>query len=84
MALVFRSCLLMTPVLPIRSCLTFFQTHSSGLSSGEYAGQEEQPQPAVGGGDEPLRGPRSVGGVTVQDGVDRAGGVVQQLSAELG
>ena len=29
----------MTPVLPIRSCFTFFQTHSSGLSSGEYPGR---------------------------------------------
>ena len=30
-ALDFRSCLLVTPLLPMRSCLTFFQTHSIGF-----------------------------------------------------
>jgi hypothetical protein len=39
MALALRSSLLATPALPIRSCLTFFQTHSSGFSSGEYPGR---------------------------------------------
>ena len=40
MALDLRPALLVTPVLPIRSCLTYFQTHSSGLSSGEYPGRK--------------------------------------------
>ena len=40
MALALRSSLLVTPVWPMRSCLTFFQTHSSGFSSGEYPGRK--------------------------------------------
>jgi len=37
-----RSSRLLTPALPIRSCFTFFHTHSSGLSCGEYAGKKNK------------------------------------------
>jgi hypothetical protein len=48
MTLLLRSSRLVTPVLPMRSCSTFFQTHSSGLSSGEYPGRKNSlSQPSV-------------------------------------
>src|SRR6266550_4776740 len=34
------SSLLRAAILPTRSCLMFFHTHSSGLSSGEYGGRK--------------------------------------------
>src|SRR5512135_2916565 len=49
-----------------------------GVEFGCVAGQEHQLQPAVGGGDERRGRGGAVGGVAVDDEVDRPVGVVQQ------
>ena len=46
-------------------------------------GQHEQPQPPVGGLDELLHGLAAVGGVAVDDQVDRPIGVSEELASEL-
>jgi hypothetical protein len=54
-----------------------------GVELRGVGGQHEQLESAVGGGDEVLHGLRAVGGVAVDDQVDRAVGVGEQLAAEL-
>jgi hypothetical protein len=54
-----------------------------GVELWGVGGQHEQPQPALGGGDECGDGLGAVRGVAVDDQLDRPVGVVDQLLAEL-
>src|SRR6476661_6368774 len=65
------------------SCFTFFQTHSSGLSSGEYPGQEEQLQPTIERCDVLFHRGRLVHTEVVQNQEHRARGVVHELLEKL-
>ena len=61
----------------------FFQTPLVGVEFRGVAGQQEQPQPPVGGRDELLHRAGAVGGVTVDDEEHRPVGIVQQSGAEV-
>ena len=71
------------PARLMSSCLTFFHTHSSGLSSRGVAGKEEQLQPTLERCDVLLDERSFVEGNVVENQEDGPGSIVHELLQEL-
>src|SRR3954452_4793892 len=83
MTLALKSSGPVTLVRPTRSCFTFFQTQSSGLSCGEEAGSTNSFSRLLVEATNSFTSLERSGGVAVDDQVHRPASVGDELAAEL-